>query len=309
MQSNPSIVFMGTPEFAVPSMQALHSRWGLSAVVTAPDKVRGRGTKTSPTEVAEAAPQGVPVLKPESLRSADFAEQIAALKPDIICVVAFRILPKEVYSLARLGAFNIHGSLLPRYRGAAPIQWAVLNGDAETGLTTFLLDAAVDTGNTLLQARVSLSPDDTFGDLYHALMPLSAQIAVDTVEMLLDGTAVPTPQNPELATAAPKIFRDHARLNFNTTAVALRRAIHGYSPVPGAWTLLDGEQLKLYRTAAPVPSTLQAGQWAITEGRLLVGAADGMALPVLQLQLQGKRAMSAADFINGWRGAQQGSLV
>ena len=248
MKSDKSIIFMGTPEFAVPTLEAIHKEFGVRAVVTVPDKPKGRGKKMLPSPVKlKALELGLPVLQPEKLKDESFYKELKQYNPDIMAVVAFRILPESIFEMANIGTFNIHGSLLPKYRGAAPINWAIINGDKESGLTSFLLKKIVDTGDMLLQNPVKIPEGSTAGDLHDMLMPVSAKLAVDTIKLLLDGDYQLMPQDNSKASPAPKIFREQCEINFAQHARDLRNYIHGVSPVPGAWTIWNGKRLKILR--------------------------------------------------------------
>ncbi len=291
---------MGTPEFAVPSLQRLVSEgYRPVAVVTAPDKPRGRGLRTTPTPVKEAAMElGIePILQPESVRDPAFADEIAALEPDVLVVVAFRILPPEVFRVARLGAFNLHGSLLPRYRGAAPIHRAVMAGESKTGVTTFFLRETVDTGNVILRREMPIGPDETTGEVHDRMMLLGAEAVVDTVRLIERGEAHAQPQDDALATPAPKVFREDGEIPWDRPAHEVHNHIRGLSPYPGAWTTLNGKMLKIYRTRLTdgegvAGTVLQAGE-------LLVVACREGAVEILELQQEGKRRVTAAEFLRG----------
>lgn len=303
-----NVIFMGTPDFAVASLRAIHSHFPISAVVTVPDKPKGRGLTVKPSAVKEAAMElGITtILQPISLKEPSFLEAIRALKPDIIAVVAFRILPREVFTAARLGAFNVHGSLLPKYRGAAPINWAIINGETESGVTTFLLADSVDTGAMLGRRTVFIPDGMTAGELHDALMPLGAELALETCQMLASGTINPIHQNDTEATKAPKIFRNDCHINWNNSAQNVRNFIRGMSPHPGAWTLqADGKTLKILRASIVQEPALAAGEYAITDSTWLVGCADGM-LALTEIQPEGKRAMNTLDILHGYRGALKG---
>ncbi len=306
--SKPSIIFFGTPEFAVPTLEALNNEFGVEAVVTTPDKPKGRGRKLAPPPVKIKAEElGLPVYQPESLKDEAFLEEMRRIDPDIMAVVAFRIMPEELYSIAKNGAFNIHGSLLPAYRGAAPINWAIINGETKTGLTSFMLQKKVDTGNILMQTTVDIPDGATAGDLAEILMPLSASLAADTVNLIMKGNYRSYPQDASKATPAPKIFPEHARIKWNMHARDLRNFIHGMSPVPGAWTLWNGGRLKILRTEFTACGSGEPGLFKIEGKRLLVNCLKGV-LSVTELQLQGKRAMSIKDFLAGYRGEKEGKF-
>jgi methionyl-tRNA formyltransferase len=295
------IVFMGTPDFAVPSLERLvEGGYRPVAVATGPDRPRGRGQRVTPTPVKAAAQHlGIEViLQPASVKDPAFAEAVARLAPDVIVVVAFKILPPEVFGLARLGAFNLHGSLLPRYRGAAPINRAVMAGAPETGVTTFFLREKVDTGNVILQARLPIGPEETAGEVHDRMKELGAEVVLETVRRIEAGTAQAAPQDDALATPAPKIFRDECRIPWDAPAEVVHNHVRGLSPYPGAWTLHDGTLLKVYRTrrveGAGVPGTvLQA------DGRLVVACGEG-AVALLEVQQEGRSRLDAEAFLRGY---------
>ena len=296
------LVFMGTPEFAVPSLEALcQAGYPILAVVTGSDKPRGRGQRLSPTPVKQSALRhAIPVLEPPSVKDPAFAEQILRLGPDLAVVVAFRILPPSVFTLPRLGTFNLHASLLPRYRGAAPIHWAIMNGETETGVTTFFLEQAVDTGALLLQSRVSIEPEDDAGTLHDRLAGVGARIVLDTVRMIERGEAKPRPQDNGEATPAPKIFKEQCRILWNRPAEQLQNFVRGLAPHPAAWTMHGGHLLKIYRTRSMkggepgVPGVV-----TVTDTSLMVAAQDGH-VEILELQQEGRRRMTAKEFLRGY---------
>lgn len=309
------IVFMGTPEFAVPTLEELNKRYEIKAVVTATDKPQGRGHKVLPSAVKKRALElGLNVLQPENLKDESFIETLKIIDPDIIVVIAFRILPKEVYTIPKLGCFNVHASLLPKYRGAAPINWAIINGEKITGLTTFLIQEKVDTGNILLQSVVPIPEGATAGDLHDIMSPLAAKIAVDTCELLASGNYKTIPQDDREATLAPKIFSHTGKINFNDFAEKVRNFIHGYSPVPGAWAIFNGKKLKILRvdydncscSADGAFLKLQKpGEFMIHNGQFCVKCAAGLIF-IKELQLEGKKVMKIIDFINGYKGNSTG---
>lgn len=292
---------MGTPDFAVPSLDALVDA-GLApvAVVTVPDKPAGRGQRVRASAVKRAAERhGLPVLQPASVKAPAFADEVAALEPEILAVVAFRILPPAVYEAASKGAFNLHGSLLPAYRGAAPIQRALMDGVEETGVTTFFLRRAVDTGDVILRRRIAVGPDDTAGDVHDRLAEVGAEAVVETVRQIAAGTADAAPQDDALASPAPKIFRDDARVDWARPARKVHDHVRALSPYPGAWTDWNGETLKVLRTRlATGAASGPPGAVTVDDGRMLV-ACDPGAVEVLEVQREGKRRMDAADFLNG----------
>lgn len=311
IDDSPRILFMGTPQFAVPSLQAL-AEAGMTpmAVATAPDRKRGRGQKTSATAVKAAALDlGIDViLQPEDVRDPSFAEQVVSLRPDIVVVVAFRILPEAVFSAARLGTFNLHGSLLPAYRGAAPINRAIMAGEKETGVTTFFLKQKVDTGNIILKRTMDIGPDETAGEVHDRMMMLGAEAVVETVRRILSGNAEAHEQDDAQASPAPKIFRDDCFIDWSRPAEDLHNLIRGVSPVPGAFTTFGGRQFKIYRSRLPVagdsgpdsPENPEPGTLTETAAGLTVATGRGNLL-LEEVQLEGKKRVSAQDFVNGHR--------
>lgn len=291
---------MGTPDFAVPSLEIL-ARNGYTpvAVVTGPDKPRGRGRRVSPTPVKAAAERlGIEtILQPESVRDPEFHAEIRALDADLIVVVAFRILPPEVYTAAKRGAFNLHGSLLPRYRGAAPINRAVMAGETETGVTTFFLRDAVDTGSIILHKSMPIGPDETAGEVHDRMMILGADAVLETVKMIDAGTVEPKPQDDSLATSAPKIFREDGRIDWTRSAADIHNHIRGLSPYPGAWTHHNGTLIKLYRSR-PIARSGAPGE-VIDAEQFIVGCGDG-AVQILELQQEGRKRTRATDFVRGY---------
>ncbi|GAB5520980.1 MAG: methionyl-tRNA formyltransferase [Rhodothermales bacterium] len=295
------IVFMGTPDFAVPSLDALAANgYTPIAVATGPDKPRGRGRSLRPTPVKEAALRlGIDtILQPESVRDPAFAEAVAALEADLLVVVAFRILPPAVYEAARLGAFNLHGSLLPHYRGAAPINRAVMAGETETGVTTFFLQKQVDTGHIILKRTMPIGPNETATEVHDRMMHLGAEAVVETVRRIDAGTAVALPQDDTLATPAPKIFREHAEIDWTQPAQAVHNFIRGLAYYPAAWTTHDGTVLKLFRTAL-TEGEGQPGEVLDATDRLVVACGSG-ALSILEAQQPGKRRLPIGDFLRGY---------
>ena len=306
MADSPRTVFMGTPDFAVPSLDALVADdLAPVAVVTVPDKPAGRGQSVRASAVKRAAERhGLPVLEPASLRDEAFVAALRDLRPDVLAVVAFRILPAEVYETARLGAFNLHGSLLPAYRGAAPIQRALMDGVAETGVTTFFLQKTVDTGNVILRRSLPVGPDDTAGDVHDRLAALGAEAVVETVRRIAAGEAAAEPQDDALASPAPKIFRDDAHVDWSRPARAVHDHVRALSPYPGAWTEWaptgERETLKILRTRVETGGGAVGAPGAVVEavGRLVVACGED-AVEVVEVQREGKRRMDAADFLNG----------
>lgn len=301
------IIFMGTPEFAVPSLDALvDSGFKPIAVVTAPDRPKGRGLKVLTTPVKEAARRlDIDlILQPDSVKDAAFVASIQQLNADIIVVVAFRILPPSVFKATRLGSFNLHGSLLPKYRGAAPIHRAIMAGERETGVTTFFLKEKVDTGNVIMKRSMPIGPDETTGEVHDRMMILGADVVLETVRQIVAGTVVVTEQNEEEASAAPKIFREDCKIAWDRDVNSVHDFVRGLSPFPGAWTMHEGTVLKFFRTRMvagdePAWSGSTPGVVVDTDGRFLIACGEGC-LDVLEIQQEGKRRLQASDFLRGY---------
>jgi len=306
--SVPNIIFMGTPEFAVPTLVKLHETLTVKAVVTVPDKPKGRGKKVLPSEVKVKAEElCIPILQPEKLKDENFINELEIYKPDIIVVLAFRILPEEVFSVSKMATFNIHASLLPKYRGAAPINWAIINGEKTTGLTSFILEKKVDTGNVLLQKAIDIPEGATAGDLHDLMMPEAAQMAVDTCNLLLSGEYQLIKQDDTLATPAPKIFPEFCIINWNQHAEIVKNFIHGLSPFPGAWTMWNGERLKILRVEFSACGKGIPGTFSINDNSMNVECDKGI-IQLHEIQLPGKRPMKIQDFLRGYRGNSTGKF-
>lgn len=302
------IVFMGTPDFAVASLRALHaSCHQVVGVITAPDRPAGRGRKLRPSPVKEFALQeGLPVLQPEKLKDPDFLKALAQWNADLQVVVAFRMLPEVVWAMPPLGTFNLHASLLPQYRGAAPINWAIMNGESETGVTTFYINQEIDTGSLLLQRSTPIGPQDTAGSLHDRLMAIGAELVVETSDLIAKGEARPRPQpSVDGLRNAPKIFREDCHLRWEQPAQGIHNHIRGLSPYPGAWAYLhNGETqqiVKVYRARISKEAlTLAPGALVQENGKLYAGTSDGV-LELLEIQLEGKKRMPVSDLLNGFQ--------
>lgn len=297
---------MGTPMFAVPTLHALRvAGHEIVAVVTAPDRPAGRGLQLKSSEVKQyAEAHQLPVLQPEKLRDPDFIAQLIALRPDLAVVVAFRMLPEAVWRIPARGTLNLHASLLPAYRGAAPINWAVANGEKQSGITTFLIDREIDTGAILLQETVEILPVWDAGDLHDVLMEKGARLVAETVRQMETGELRPVPQqlDNELP-KAPKLNREHAHLNWSQNALEVHNLIRGMSPYPAAWTTLEGLLLKVYRSSLTGEATQATpGTLRITEKGMEAACADEW-LQLLQVQLEGKKKMAVNEFLKGYRGS------
>ncbi len=306
------IVFMGTPDFAVASLDALiKNGYNVVGVVTAPDKPAGRGQKLQQSAVKIYANEHqLPVLQPEKLKDETFLSELKSLNPDLQIIVAFRMLPEAVWKLPVMGTFNLHGSLLPRYRGAAPLNWAIMNGDSESGVTTFLLKQEIDTGNILFWEKVAVAPDQTVGELHDQLMVIGAGLVLKTADALAEGKVVPVSQeNLEIDVSrlhAPKIFKEDCRVDWNLESGIIHNKIRGLSPYPTAWTELsapskDNISLKIFRTKSEYcqhrnePGTILSDQkkW------MKIACSNGY-LWVNDLQLAGKKRMGIEEFLRGF---------
>jgi methionyl-tRNA formyltransferase len=306
------IVFMGTPEFAVASLDALvKAGFNIVGVVTAPDKPAGRGMKMTESAVKKyAAKKGMNILQPEKLKDPAFLDALRALQADLQVVVAFRMLPEIVWNMPRLGTINLHGSLLPQYRGAAPINWAVINGDTETGVTTFKLKHEIDTGDILLQERMPIGDNETAGDVHDRMMELGATVLVNTVKGLATGSIKETPQssivegsdNGSQLRHAPKIFTATCQINWNKTGEEIYNLIRGLSPYPGAFTELGDKTLKIFKAEKEwiIPGS-KPGQWESDHKTYLKFACVDGYIHVKDIQLEGKKRMLVEDFLRGYR--------
>lgn len=299
------IVFMGTPEFARASLSRLaDAGCRIVGVVTAPDRPAGRGMQVRQSAVKEfAVARGLHVLQPEKLRDPAFLDELRALKADLQVVVAFRMLPELVWSMPPLGTINVHGSLLPDYRGAAPINWALINGEKETGVTTFRLQHDIDTGNILLQEKLAIRDDESAGELHDRMKEAGAELLLRTIRAIADGSAKETPQSSlnQPHTHAPKIHTETCRINWNTRAKKIFDLVRGLSPYPGAFTTLQGKILKIYSCYfVPADHRLAPGTMTLEGGKLAFACADGLVYPKI-VQLEGKRKMEADDFLRGFR--------
>jgi len=296
------IIFMGTPEFAIPSLKAIYeSKHQLLAVVTTPDKERGRGQKITFTAVKQfAIENNISIYQPEKLKgNQEFVEQMKALQPDLFVVVAFRILPKEIFEIPKFGSFNLHASLLPKYRGAAPIQWALINGEKETGLTTFKLAEKVDTGNIYLQEKVPIYPEDNFGTLHDRLSELGADVVLRTIEMIESGNYQLLQQDDSFASPAPKITKEICKIDWNKSAEEIHNLVRGLSPYPAAFFTFNEKIIKVYKTEVVKDFNLQPSEFYQTKKELIVGCGKD-ALRILEIQLEGKKRLGIEEFLRGF---------
>ncbi len=297
------LIFMGTPDFARVSLKKLlESKHEVLAVVTVPDKPKGRGLKLQSSAVKEfAVARQLPVLQPASLKDPEFIQTLKNFNADAFVVVAFRILPREVFTIPPKGTINLHASLLPKYRGAAPINWAIINGETETGVTTIFINERVDQGNILLQERVPIGPDMTAGELHDILADVGADLLVKTLNQLEAEGITPTEQDPSLVSKAPKITKEICHLNFNQSAQQVHNWIRGLSPYPAAFAYWNGKLLKLFRSrpVAAGDSNAEPGTIVmVMKNAFSVQCASGI-IDIFEVQLQGKKKMSVEAFLNG----------
>ena len=305
MDQKPRIVFMGTPPFAVASLKALlEAKMNVVGVVTSPDKPAGRGMQLQQSAVKQfALAHNLTILQPEKLKSLSFKEAITQLKPDIQVVVAFRMLPEIIWSLPSMGTLNVHGSLLPQYRGAAPINWAIINGEKQTGVTTFQLQHAIDTGAVLLQTSIHIEDDMTAGELHDQMMLVGANLLIKTLNGILNNSIQSTPQNNSTDfNHAPKIFTKHCEINWNEPLQAVYNLVRGLAPFPGAQTKIEGKLVKLFTTKMVQDSPLESPGTFITDGKTFAKFAckDGYLL-LEDIQWEGKKRMKITDFLRGYR--------
>ena len=302
------LVFCGTPEFAVPSLEKLvEARFDLCLVLSQPDRPQGRGMElTAPPVKQSALRLGLPVIQPEKIRNnEELQQQLVTLRPDAIIVVGYgRIIPPWMLDLPRFGNINVHASLLPKYRGAAPIQWAIASGETITGVTTMKLDEGLDTGAILLQRQIPIGPEDTAITIAPRLATLGAELLVETLHGLEQGSVSPVPQDHSRATLAPILKKEDGQVDFSRTATESYNRLRGFQPWPGAYTQFRGRNLKIM-SARPAPESipLAAGELGMVGDRLLVGCGAGAALELLQVQPEGKKAITAREFMSGYRPA------
>ena len=293
-------IFWGTPDFAIPSMEKIFSsHHKIVAVVTTPDKEKGRGLKPSFSPVKEFAVQNnIPVLQPVSFKDEQFIQNLKHINADVYVIVAFKILPEEIFTIPQFGSFNLHGSLLPKYRGAAPIQWAIINGEKETGVTTFKLAEKVDTGNIYLTKQIPISDSDNFGSLHDKLSVLGSEAVIETLNLIESGNYELMQQDNTLASPAPKITKELAELSWERTAKQMRDLIRGLSPYPGAVFTHKDITYKVFDTEVNNSMTLSQGEFYFTKDSLWIGCAEGT-LKILEIQREGKKRMKIEEFLRG----------
>jgi len=325
MKKNLRIVFLGTPEFAVASLKALvDSGYNIVGVITAPDKPAGRGMKITESAVKKyALEKGLKILQPEKLKNPAFLEELKSLNADLQVVVAFRMLPEAIWDMPPLGTINVHGSLLPQYRGAAPINWAIINGEKETGVTTFKLQQEIDTGNILLQEKIEIGDNETAGELYDRMKEIGARLLVDTVKGLMEGTLQETPQSSIVNRQssienydstytihdsrftikhAPKITTQTCQIDWRKSTDEIHNLIRGLSPYPAAFTELGDKTLKIFRSEKEhAPPTSRPGRWETDRKTWLKFACSDGYIHVKDVQLEGKKRMGIEDFLRGYR--------
>ncbi len=296
------IIFFGTPPFSVPSLNLLvKSGYRVVAVVTSLDKPAGRGLKTQKSAVKRAAEDlNIPILQPKNLKSKEFINRLSSFNADLQVVIAFRMLPEVVWNMPKLGTINLHASMLPDYRGAAPINWAIINGEVKTGLSTFKLKHKIDTGDILLQQEISIGPEMNAGELHNLMMDDGAKLICQTVDCIDQGTAtlkkqILTLDNPKIA---PKITKANCEINWKNRSLKIFNFVRGLSPYPCAWTKWEGKTFKIKKVQTTEENQLEPGEITVYENKLFVGTKD-FALQLLEVQLEGKKTMPCEDFLRG----------
>ncbi len=314
------IVFMGTPDFAVESLKALvENKYNVVGVITAPDRPAGRGQKLKQPPVKEYALQvGLPVLQPEKLKNEDFLAELSALKADLQVIVAFRMLPEVVWNMPPKGSLNLHGSLLPQYRGAAPINWAVINGDKKTGVTTFFLQHEIDTGNIIMQEEMPIEENDTAGTVHDKMMVLGAEVVLKTMEAIHKNEVKAIPQNEfsdeTVLLPAPKIFKDDCKISWQDSSETIRNKIRGLSPYPTAWTefeMVNGKKISTKIFNSEINDSIRLAPGAIESDNktyIAIGTAD-KAILIKDLQLAGKKRMLTEDLLRGFDTTQMKGIL
>jgi methionyl-tRNA formyltransferase len=300
--NNLRIIFMGTPEFAVPSLEILvENKFNVVAVVTAPDKPQGRGQKIIYSSIKDSAlKHNIPVLQPTNLKAPEFLEELKSYNANLQIVVAFRMLPETVWSMPSIGTFNLHASLLPQYRGAAPINWAIINGEKETGVTTFFLKHEIDTGSIIFQEREPIHEDDNVGMLYERLMKKGSQLVLKTVKAIESGEYPSMPQQGNVK-HAPKIFKETCEINWNQSSEQVRNLIRGLSPYPAAWTLINGKTFKIYSAEIEknANENKKPGEVETDNKNYLYFRTNDGWVSIGELQPEGKKRMNIQDFFRG----------
>lgn len=295
------IVFMGSPDFAVPALERIYySPHAIIAVVSNPDKRRGRRGKPVPTAVKKRALElNLPIVDTENVTSKEFQKKLSGLKPDLLVVVAFRILPPEVLDIPKEGSVNLHASLLPKYRGAAPIHWAIINGEKETGCTVFFLNEKVDSGQIILREKTEIGEMETTGDVYNRLKMMGAGLLLESLNRISEGDVELQDQDHSKASPAPKLFRDNTKIDFSRPANDVHNFIRGLSPFPKAWCEYEGKKLNIYRSKPVFDLPVRSGELLFIENRLFAGCKEG-SVELLQLQLPGTKVLTGTEFASGF---------
>jgi methionyl-tRNA formyltransferase len=304
IEKNLRIVYMGTPEFAVPALEKLVAAgWNVVGVITAPDKPQGRGQKLVGSPVKQAAEKlGLHILQPTNLKNPEFQQELKELQADLQIVVAFRMLPEAVWNMPPLGTFNLHASLLPDYRGAAPINWAIINGEKETGVTTFFLKHEIDTGSIIYQEKITIHSEDDLGTVYEKLMTIGADLVVKTVEAISKDAVNPSIQDESKATHhAPKIFKETCKIDWTKSAESIHNLVRGLSPYPAAWMEFQDKTCKVFKTTFSEENMIgkQSGDWE-SDGKTFLKFQTGTGtVEILELQLEGKKRMKIDELLRG----------
>lgn len=295
------IVFMGSPDFAIPSLNVLAgSEHNIVAVVSQPDKRRGRGEKPVPTDVKRRATElGLPVIDVENTRDVEFQKKLEELEPDLLVVVAFRILPKEILDIPAMGSVNLHASLLPKYRGAAPIHWAIIHGETETGCTVFYLNEKVDGGEIIGRCTTPIGSQETTGDLYRRLKTLGADLLVECVNRIASGSASGEIQNEGRVSKAPRLFKENTQIDFRKSAWEVHNFVRGLNPFPRAWCLYHQLKMNIYETVPDSDKSLEPGELRLIGHKLYAGCGRG-SVELKRVQLPGTKILSGEEFANGY---------
>jgi len=295
------IIFFGTPDFAVCALKKIiESGYNVVTVVTAPDKPAGRGYQLQMSAVKKAAIElQIPVLQPTNLKSEEFITELKSIGADIQIVIAFRMLPEAVWNMPPMGTFNLHASYLPNYRGAAPINWAIINGETHTGVTTFFLKHEIDTGDLILRGKTDILPNETVGELYEKLMNQGAEMVTKSLDLICSGNVKLTQQESGVFPHAPKIYDEHCKIDWHKTAIQIFNQVRGLSPYPGAYTTWNGKKLKLFKVEILDLQSTEIGLLEINSNKEFIAHCSDYQIKIIDLQIEGKKRMSTSDFVNG----------
>ena len=295
------IIFFGTPDFAVCALKKIiESGYNVVTVVTAPDKPAGRGYQLQMSAVKKAAIElQIPVLQPTNLKSEEFITELKSIGADIQIVIAFRMLPEAVWNMPPMGTFNLHASYLPNYRGAAPINWAIINGETHTGVTTFFLKHEIDTGDLILRGKTDILPNETVGELYEKLMNQGAEMVTKSLDLICSGNVKLTQQESGVFPHAPKIYDEHCKIDWHKTAIQIFNQVRGLSPYPGAYTTWNGKKLKLFKVEILDLQSTEIGLLEINSNKEFIAHCSDFQIKIIDLQIEGKKRMSTSDFVNG----------